>query len=238
MRLGLVLLLAAILIGCASQRRSGVPLLDARAVRVITDDGPWQPVPEEEEIGGPWRVAHGGFERPLEPLSPQPLEIAPPVLDAPALPAIVQPAVPTGPTLAVPRRRARKDVRPVGKKVRKNPALLARDHFIDYPTRVVARKITLHVPSDLARRVALTGEHVDQRAVGRRQALGTARLVLGELTLEGERVTLRTRTDGRNDLQIMARGEVRFVTEVRGNVMREEGLRSLLITNDQVVPLR
>jgi hypothetical protein len=238
LRFGLLLLAVLIPVGCASERRSGVPLLDARTLRIVTDDGPWQPVAEEEEIGGPWRVAHGGFERPLEPVTAEPLQIAPPVPEGPALPAIAQPAAPTGPKLAVPRRRAREDVRPVGKKVQKSRELLARDHFIDYPTRVVAEKITLHVPADLARRARLTGDDVDTRIAGRRQALGTARLILGELTLEGTRVTLRTRTDGRRDLQIMARGNVGFVTEVRGNVMREEGVRSLLITNDQVVPLR
>lgn len=237
MRVVLILTVVALLAGCASQRRSGVPLLDARDVRVITDDGPWQPVPEEEEIGGPWRVANGGFERPLEPMAPAELEIAAPTPEGPAQPAVVMPA-PAAPKLAIPRRRARKEARPVGEQARKSRARLARDHFVDYPTRIVARKISLHVPAELARRARLTGEHVDARSAGRRRALGGARLVLGELTLEGERVTLRIRTDGRDDLQVMARGDVGFVAEVRGNILREEGLKSLLITNDQVVPLR
>ncbi|MDJ0523293.1 MAG: hypothetical protein QNJ90_14580 [Planctomycetota bacterium] len=236
MRAGLLLLAALLAAGCAAQRRSGVPLLDARSVRVVTDDGPWKPVAEEEEIGGPWRVANGGFERVLEPVEDEPLRIAPPEPEPPAQPAVVAP--PAAPKLAIPRRRARKEARPVGKKVTKSRALLARDHFTDYPTRIVGRSITLHAPPDLARRARLEGQQVDTLARGRRQALGGARLTLGELTLEGERITLRTRDDGRNDLQVMARGEVGFVAEVRGNILREEGLRSLLITNDQVVPLR
>ncbi len=230
-------LTASLLVGCATQRRTGAPLIRAGDVRVVTDDGPWRPVAEEEEIGGPWRVANGGFESPLEPLTREPLEIAP--AEEPALlqPAIVE-VESTAPKLAIPRRRARAEARPVGKRVGKSHAHLARDHFVDYPTRIVAQKITLHVPPALAGRARVRGEHVDVRIAGRRQAVGDARLTLGELTLEGARVTLRTRTDGRDDLQIMARGDVQFVAEVRGNILREQGLRSLLITNDQVVPLR
>jgi len=36
----------------------------------------------------------------------------------------------------------------------------------------------------------------------------------------------------------MARGAVHLVADVKGNITNEEGLRSLLITNDRVVPLR
>ena len=50
--------------------------------------------------------------------------------------------------------------------------------------------------------------------------------------------TIRVHPPGNSDLQIMARGDVHLVSEVRGNVTRETGIRSLLITNDKIVPLR
>ena len=40
MRAGPLLLAVLRVAGCATQRRAGVPLLDARSVRVVTDDGP------------------------------------------------------------------------------------------------------------------------------------------------------------------------------------------------------
>lgn len=216
-----------------------MPLVDGSSVRVVTDSGPWKPVAAEEEIGGPWRVAHGGFERTLEPVSPRTKTMPEPVRTTPVVtPAVIQVPALKGPTLAIPGRRARKDARPVGKKVSKSPAQLARDHFVDYPTRVKAARLTIYLPPELAKRARLTGDDVDNKRPARRTAVGDARLVLGELSLEAGRIVLRTRSDGREDLQIMARGDVEFVSEVRGNILREHSLRSLLITNDQVVPLR
>ena len=65
-----------------------------------------------------------------------------------------------------------------------------------------------------------------------------ARLVLRELTLEAERISIRVQPEGLLDLTIMARGNVHLVSEIRGNVNRETGIRGLLITNDRIVPLR
>ena len=236
LRVAFGLIVLTSLSACATQRRAGVPLVEAGAITLVTDHGPWQPRAAEEEIGGPWRVAHGGFERASEPVEAGALEIAPPPVAEPSV--VHEPRAPAGPNLAIPVRRAREEARPVGQKARKSRERLARDHFTDYPTRVVAQRITLHAPPDLAGQAHLTGARVEDLPGGRRQALGGARLVLGELTLEGDRVTLRTRTDGLDDLQVMARGAVQFVAEVRGNILREQGLKSLLITNDQVVPLR
>jgi len=239
MRLAFALGMLASLAACATERRTGVPLVEAGAVRLVTEDGPWRPVADAEEIGGPWRVAHGGFERTLPPVAAGELEIAPPgPADEPAVVVASEAPAPTTPKLAVPRRRAVEEARPVGQRVRKSRGRLARDHFTDYPTRIVAQRITLHVPPDLVGLVALSGAHVETFDGGRRQAVGGARLTLGELTLEGERVTVRPRTDGLDDLQIMARGGVQFVAEVRGNILRESGLKGLLITNDQVAPVR
>jgi hypothetical protein len=168
-------------------------------------------------------------------VEPGTFEIAPPLA---ALPLEPETPLPSGPKLAIPLRRAREEARPLGQRATKSRQRLARDHFSDYPTRVVAQRITLYAPPDMAVRARLTGTRVEDLPGGRRQALGGARLILDELTLEADRVTLRTRSDGLDDLQVMARGAVQFVAEVRGNILREQGLKSLLITNDQVVPLR
>jgi len=243
-----VLLFVLVGSGCASKTERSMPIVGGGVVLLDTSDGPWQPVAEEEEIGGPWRVAHGGFERAAEPSrlaaastslagAPEPVGDAEPRTVPPARPPAAAPR-PRGPRLAVPGRRARREVRPVGKKATKDAGTLARDHFLDYPTRIAAARITLHVPAVLAARARLTGGQVDGASGSRQRAVGGARLTLGELTLEADRITLRPRTDGRPDLQVMARGGVELVANVRGNILRESGLRSLLITNDQVVPLR
>ncbi|MDF1700149.1 MAG: hypothetical protein P1V36_03195 [Planctomycetota bacterium] len=242
--LPLALLVAALAAaGCQSAPEKSLPTVQTSALAPLPEDaGPWKPQREYEEIAGPWRVADGQFEQALAtlPVSTR-AEAVDPFEAAPAVaPATPQPVVrrSRGPKLAVPRRRAAREARPVGKKATKNAEQLAHEHFLDYPTRVKARKLTLHLPPAFAAEVRLTGASVSPLQHGRRQALGAARLVVRELTLEAERVTLRVRTDGRPDVQIMARGDVTFVADVRGNVLREEGLRSLLITNDQVVPIR
>ncbi len=241
----LPLLLLAALAGCRSHTTAGLPTLSAARLKPLTataaDEAPWKPEERYEVIGGPWRVAHGQFETPVATLpagtsrrvdpfaaAPEPVRPAPAVVHRP----------PPQRTMAVPRRRARKEARPVGQKTTRTPEQLAREHFLDYPTRIEAHKITLHLPPRFAGQVRLTGQDVSQRPGGRRMALGGARLVLRELTLKADRITLRIRDDGLEDVQIMARGKVGFIADVRANVLREEGLRSLLITNDQVLPIR
>ena len=59
-----------------------------------------------------------------------------------------------------------------------------------------------------------------------------------ELLLEGEKVVLRVKDPTDLDVQITARGNVSFVTDQRGQVLRQDGVRILLITNDGVTPLR
>ncbi len=227
-------------LGCQGAPTRSLPTVEAAALHVPADaPGPWKPEARYEEIGGPWRVANGGFAslagsghvtevaRAVDPfeVSAQPAQRLPPTR-------------PSRPKLSVLRRRAVKEARPVGKTTGKSTVLLAREHFLDYPTRVVAQKITLHIPATYGREVQLTGATVTPWEASRRVARGKARLALRELTLEAERITLRVRQDGREDIQIMARGGVGFVADVRANILREEGLRSLLITNDQVVPIR
>lgn len=230
--------------GCRAQTVRGTPTVQTAGVKVAApDSAPWTPEERYEEIGGPWRVAHGRFEHPTALTAAAGTAVDPFAASAPepARPPAPRPrAAPVRrkPALAVPQRRARKEARPVGKKATRSLEQLAREHFLDYPTRVKARKITIHLPAYLAHEARLTGQTVSPARGGRRQAMGGARLVLRELTLEGERVALRVRDDERLDVQIMARGDVGFVAEVRSNVLRHEGLRSLLVTNNQVVPLR
>ena len=246
-RLPLLLLAASLVAGCRSHTTAGLPTVHAARLHPLTEtaahDEPWKPEERYEVIGGPWRVTHGQFDAPAAvlPVSTEAVDpfAAPAPTAPPAMPAVMQPpAPPRTRTLKVPRRRARAEARPVGQKTTRTPEQLAREHFLDYPTRVKARKITLHLPPRYAGEVRLTGQDVADRPGGRRQALGGARLVLRELTLEADRITLRIRDDGLEDVQIMARGNAGFVADVRANVLREEGLRSLLITNDQVVPIR
>ena len=70
-----------------------------------------------------------------------------------------------------------------------------------------------------------------------RRVKNNPRLLCRELTLEGEKITLRIRGED-PDVQITARGNAHFVTRQKEQVLREEGVRSLLITNEQIVPLR
>ena len=58
------------------------------------------------------------------------------------------------------------------------------------------------------------------------------------LTLEGERITLRAREPGSDDVQITARGDVELVSRQGDQVLRETGLKSLIVTNDRLTPLR
>ena len=239
-------LLGLLAAGCATRTEASRPTVDPRVLAPVADAAiPWQPESRYEEIGGPWRISHGQFGTTalrasreggaVDPFAAPPAAVPAAPAAVPAQPAVVRPSAPK---LAVPKRRAREEARPVGEKTTRTPEELAREHFLDYPTRIKARKITLYLPPAFAREARLTGESLSPAGTSRRQALGRARLVVRELTLEGERVALSIRTDGRPDVQIMARGDVGFVAEVRGNVLREQGLRSLLITNDRVTPIR
>ena len=58
------------------------------------------------------------------------------------------------------------------------------------------------------------------------------------LTLIAERITLRIRRDGDAELQVTARGNVELVSRVRNKATRETGLRSLILRQDQMMPLR
>jgi hypothetical protein len=142
------------------------------------------------------------------------------------------------PDLAIPARRATPEPPARAAPPAKSLEQVARERFLDHPTRVRAQSVTFYCPPAYAAEVRLTGATVNDPAPGRRVAEGNARLLCRELTLEGERIVLMVRGDGSTDVQVMARGGVSFVTDQKGQVMHEDGIRSLILTNDQIVPLR
>ena len=228
-RLLLFCVLAAGLVGCASQREVGLAELTGDEVRVQVAATEKRP----EGLASHWQVIEGSFA-PTEPASPVRRARPRPAAPVRAAPAPVKLRRP----LPAPRRRAARPARVEGRKTGKTAAQLAREHFLDFPTRIEATRITLYCPAQYAAEVRMRGETVDRSQPARQRAVGGARLVLRELTLEADRITLRVRDPAEQDLQITARGGVRFVSKVRDNVHREDGLRSLLITNDRTVPLR
>jgi hypothetical protein len=211
----LVLLLAA---GCAVTREPVVPVIDAARVRLVVDpDGPWHESAFHD----------AGTTLPAPPAS------APAA--APLLAAL--PSAPLSAPLPVPVARGRTPSAPKGAPPTKPLADVARERFLDHPTEIEADSVTLYAPPSLLAAARLTGASVTEPTPGRRQALGAARLELRELTLVAERITLRTQ-DSSPDLRIAAKGSVRFVSRQRDQVLREQDLKSLLITNDQLTPLR
>jgi lipopolysaccharide export system protein LptA len=69
-------------------------------------------------------------------------------------------------------------------------------------------------------------------------AYGDARLLCRELTLEAEQITVVRRKAGETDVQLTAKGNVAYVTQQRGQVLQSQGLRLLLLSNEQISPLR
>jgi hypothetical protein len=115
---------------------------------------------------------------------------------------------------------------------------IAREKFLDHPTEVRGESLSLVLPARLAQEVRLTGASLEEPTPGRRVASGGARLTCRELTLVGERITVRTREAGSEDVQITARGGTALVSRQGDQVLREEGAKTLIITNDRVTPLR
>lgn len=214
--------------GCRSgARTSGPPLVEAALVE--TGD-----VELSLDPGGPWREADAS-EALAARHSPAPAD--PPAPAAPsAAPALL--ARPEAPRLAPPQARGLGEVAASGQPPVKAVADVARERFLDHPTEIEAESVTLYLPADLAAEAHLTGGALSEPSPGRRVAEGEARLVCRELTLRGSRITLRVRSGASRDVQITARGNVAFVSRQRDQVLREQGLTSLILTNDQVTPLR
>lgn len=98
-----------------------------------------------------------------------------------------------------------------------------RETFLDATTVVRADKATLFVPP---------------RYLVEAVVEGPTRLTLRRLTVEGIDVRLVARTDGAEDISLSARGRVSFRADLAASVLEEEGLRTLLLRNDQHTPLR
>jgi hypothetical protein len=206
-----LLLLALGLASCTSQRARSLPVLDTSEMTlVVEDEGPWR---EVREVPAP--VAVPTEEPPVAPA------------DAPA------PVEPTLPVLA--RRTAEPSP---GAKPTKPLALLARERYLDHPTRVRAAQITFRCPASYLPEIRTTASASRPESPTRRVLEGGARLTCRELTLEADVLVLHLREDGLTDVQVSARGDVSFVSDQAGRLFREQGIRSLLLTNDRMVPLR
>ncbi len=241
MRVALALVAGLVLCACSSwQAVDDLPVVDASQVNLEVDDGPWSET-GDDGVGGVWRLANDRFEEPasidladLEPKtedpSPEP-ERAPP-------PAFAVRAPEPAPKLAVPTHRDPGRVKPRGTKLTRSPEQVAREHYLTNPTTIEAERITFYVPPGYLPEVRLTGAEVKDLAANRRRATGNARLVCRELTLKADQITLRTLKPDARDIRITARGGAGIVSKVRDQVLRDEGLRSLLISNDRLTPLR
>lgn len=208
--------LAALLLlgGCAGSRPPTTTEAEP-AVRVVVDEGgPWQEIDAKDEV-----LSAAAAQRPS--------------------PRIVQPkAVPAAPSLPVPRRRATVAPKDRGTPPSKRPEDLARERFLDHPTRIKAGTITFYCPRRFASEVQLRGEELTDPRPGRRIASGGAALTCRELRLDADRIVLRMQEEADADVQVTARGDVSFVTDQRGQILRHDHVRILVITNDGVTPLR
>jgi hypothetical protein len=232
---------------CAVDRSTELPSFEAGAIS-LRPEGParlGQDGRREDDllvVGGPWvrreipRVANESVH-----LAAAADEAEPADAHEAAIARLVQrgqPRAPEARRLPPPLPRAATPRREPGRAPDRSPEVLAREHVLDWPTHVVARQITFYCPASLAAEVHLTGADVHEVHPTRRLARGSARLTCRELTLEAERLTLRLLEDPGADLQVIARGGVRYAGRVRDQVFHEEGLLGLMITNDQIVPLR
>jgi hypothetical protein len=200
--------------------------VDVPAVSVfIEEEGPWREVPTDEAgaeaIAAVRAAAVAGVLRPPPRAAPEP---------APA---------PSRPEIPVPARRTRvREPAPRGVPAGRSLEQIARERHLDNPTLIRGAKLTFYCPPAYLAEVRLTGTEVDDPSPLRRVALGRARLVCRELTLEGDRIVLKKGKPGDLDVRITARGGVDFVTEQRGQVLRHENLRILVIKNDSLKPMR
>lgn len=201
--------------GCTVRRETLVPVIDASTVHLALDRS------------GPWRETEAEVVPNLQPSASL----------ARAEPAPAPPMTLSAKPLPVPRARGLGETTAKGQRPGKPLAQVARERFLDHPTEIEAEQVTLYAPPEILAEGLLTGADLSEPSPGRRIAVGDARLALRELTLRAERLTLRARA-GSPDIQITARGNVRFVSRQRDQVVREQGLKSLILTNDQLLPLR
>lgn len=236
------------LAGCASDWES----TDAQSRVIAAEDvaevfrerASWagaDPLPEDESkiVEGRWHlVTESVFEverAPAPGARSKPVLITPPV----QAPVARMPAPkPARPALPVPKRRATPKPPKRGTKSTKTVQQLEREHYLDNPTTVHAHKITFYCPAAFLREVRLTADDVKETSADRRIARGGARLLCRELTLVADQITLRIRREADAELQVIARGEVDFISRVRNQSTHDEGLKSLILRQDRVIPLR
>ena len=235
-------------VGCASQVTYELPIVDVNQWKIRAEENAPTTLAEAEhdsfEVGGMWRRSLEPFERQEVVLAAttatkpdsQPEEPSPPTA-VDRLIARTAPQAPPRPRIKAPKPRSSKPRRPQGNQG-KSAEHLDRDHYLDYPTHIVAQRITFYCPVDCAHEIRLKADDVREVHPTRRMARGNARLICRELTLEADRITVRIREEPDADLQVAARGNAGIVSTVHGQTQREEGLRSMLITNDRLVPLR
>lgn len=113
-----------------------------------------------------------------------------------------------------------------------------RAYVLDNPTHIRAASITFYCPPAYRSEFKLAGDSVGSPHPDRQAARGRARLTCRSLLLEAERITVRELDDADADLHITASGNVHLALRIKDQVHREEGIEGLLVTNDNVVPLR
>jgi hypothetical protein len=115
---------------------------------------------------------------------------------------------------------------------------VAREKFLEATTNIDAEKATVTVPAGYAAEARLSGTTLKEDDPKRRIAEGVAVLTRRRLTIRARRIVLVARDDGSQDVQIAARGNVVLESDQPASVVKESGLRSLLLTNDGYLPLR
>jgi hypothetical protein len=116
---------------------------------------------------------------------------------------------------------------------------VAREKFLSAATTIDAEKATVTVPAALAAEASLRGTTVrEDGGPNRRVAEGVAVLTLRRLTVKARRIVLVARDDGKDDVQVSARGNASLESDQPASVVHESGLKALLLTNDGYVPLR
>lgn len=233
--------------GCSTAWEAADPrssVVEAREIKAILDQATtWQgvlpaPANAEDLVEGRWHLVQEAptdiAEAPTAPTT----DAAPPVRAPVPPPVVERPPARPAPTLPVPRRRVTAPKPKRGTPIDKSPKELVRAHYLDNPTTVRAAKITFYCPEAYLAEVQLTAEDLVDTSADRRVATGTARLLCRELTLIAERITLRIRRDADAELQVTARGQVELVSRVRNKATRETGLKTLILRQDQMLPLR
>ncbi|MDJ0975390.1 MAG: hypothetical protein QNJ98_13075 [Planctomycetota bacterium] len=248
-RVPLLLLALALAPGCSNSWQDATPAqsaVEAGEIKAILERATvWKgvlpaPANDEDLVEGRWHLVQEPVQdtTPAGPVTASLPEIAKP-LPAPVPPPVIeQPPPRPKPTLPVPRRRVTPPKPKRGTPINKSPQELVRAHYLDNPTTVRAGKITFYCPAAYLGEVRLKADDIVNTSADRRVATGGARLLCRELTLIAERITLRIRRDGDAELQVTARGNVELVSRVRNKATRETGLRSLILRQDQMMPLR